>query len=79
MESPGGFQCASTQPDSSKDRIVMYVDVKDYGAVGDGIADDIGPFNTAISAAAGDIVQIPPGTYRINITVTAKLTLAGSG
>jgi polygalacturonase len=57
----------------------MYVDVKDYGAVGDGIADDIGPFNTAISAAAGDIVQIPPGTYRINITVTAKLTLAGSG
>jgi hypothetical protein len=37
-----GFQCASTQPDSSKDRIVMYVDVKDYGAVGDGIADDIG-------------------------------------
>lgn len=56
--------------------------VKDYGALGNGTADDLVPLQNAINAAAivGGIVFLPPGVYRISNTLTVKtgVTLSGS-
>lgn len=45
----------------------LRIDVKDYGAVGDGVADDSTPFADALAAfgASGGILYIPAGTYRV--------------
>lgn len=44
------------------------VNVKDprFGAVGDGVSDDRAPIQAAIDAAAGKVVVIPQGRYRIS-------------
>ena len=42
-----------------------WVDVRDHGAVGDGVTDDRAAFNAADVAAAGKSVVVPPGTYFI--------------
>lgn len=60
-----------------------YVNVKDYGAVGNGTTDDSTAFTNAIAAigASGGTVFIPAGTYNATISVTSKpgLRLLGSG
>lgn len=48
--------------------------VKDYGAVGDGVADDTTAVQTALSA--NGIVQVPAGRYRVTSQIQAP---AGSG
>jgi len=67
------------------------IDVKDFGAKGDGVTDDTAAINTAIAAAkklgAGAIVSLPPGRYRtasgkeksVRITHADGLTLQGEG
>jgi polygalacturonase len=43
-----------------------WVNVKDYGAVGDGIVNDQAAFQAAVDAMKdGGVVYIPPGTYRM--------------
>lgn len=45
-------------------RLQDYVSVKDFGAVGDGIADDTAAIQAALDASVnGGSVVIPPGTY----------------
>ncbi len=48
------------------------IDVRDYGAVGDGVTDDAAAIEAAIAAAmvTKACVEFPPGTYLINSTVT---------
>lgn len=67
---------------------VNQFNVKDYGAVGNGVADDATAIQNAIAAANastyGGIVYFPPGDYRINsgtgFTVsTASVMLMGAG
>jgi hypothetical protein len=41
------------------------VSVKDFGAVGDGKADDTAAFQRAVKAAGGKVIAIPPGRYVI--------------
>ncbi len=60
------------------------VSVTDFGAVGDGVADDTAAIQATITrvTAAGGIVHFPPGTYKILGTITiaaGKITLQGSG
>lgn len=43
----------------------LVVNVKDFGALGDGIANDFPAIQAALTAAAGKTLLIPPGTYRI--------------
>lgn len=47
-----------------------WVDVRDYGAVGDGVTDDADAFNAADDAANGRAVLVPEGQYYLSKTVT---------
>lgn len=48
-----------------------FVNVKDFGATGDGVTDDTSAVQDAIDslAVSGGVVNFPPGTYRIARTV----------
>jgi len=50
--------------------------VRDFGAVGDGVADDTAAVQKAIDSGAGDIV-FPRGTYRLTSTVRVELDRVG--
>ncbi|WP_299143201.1 glycosyl hydrolase family 28-related protein [uncultured Tateyamaria sp.] len=45
--------------------LVSLVDVRDFGAVGDGVTDDSDAFDAAIAAANGRTVLVPEGTFRL--------------
>jgi hypothetical protein len=67
-------QCAMSQPETA------VVNVRDFGAVGDGVADDTAAFQKAIEASAkkGLQVFVPPGRYRITKGLNlATQTLSG--
>ena len=59
--------------------------VKNYGAKGDGIADDAGAIAAVIAAVPrqGGIVYFPPGIYLLNSSIVVNgrtnLTLLGAG
>lgn len=58
------------------------VDVRAYGAVGDGVTDDTAAIQSAIdSSSAGTILYFPPGTYAITaqILINKSFTIAGAG
>ena len=42
------------------------LNVKDFGAKGDGFADDSTAFKSCLKAAEGNPVLVPPGTYAVN-------------
>ncbi len=47
-----------------------WVDVRDYGAVGDGVTDDVAAFEAADTAAAGKTVVVSPGVYFLGSHMT---------
>src|SRR5438105_438835 len=58
-----------------------WIDVRAYGAVGDGVVDDTSPVQSAITAAASvnGVVFIPIGTYlQTGLTVSGNVSLVGS-
>jgi hypothetical protein len=64
------------------DKLAEFVSVKDFGAVGDGVADDTAAIQAALdSLVSGGSVFLPIGTYRItaSIDITAGKTLRGNG
>jgi len=54
------------------------VSVKDFGAVGDGVADDTAAFNAAWAASTPNPVFVPAGSYAITGTVTGSFVTSGS-
>ncbi|MFT3912896.1 MAG: glycosyl hydrolase family 28-related protein [Anaeromyxobacteraceae bacterium] len=66
------------------DRFAEQVNVRDFGAIGDGVADDTGAFQAAYAAVRGNggTIVVPRGTYRMNLLVDAdrvRIEGAGSG
>ena len=57
-----------------------YVSVKDFGAVGDGVADDTTAIQDAISSGAKHLTFLP-GTYKLNgtINITSELSVSAKG
>lgn len=60
-----------------------FYNVVDYGAVGDGVTDNLTAFNSANTAAAstGGTIFIPPGVFMLggNWNVSANVTVQGAG
>lgn len=51
-----------------------FIDVKaDFGAVGDGIADDTAALSTAFASGLSQRFHMPSGTYKITLTETSSL------
>ncbi|MEO1424372.1 MAG: glycosyl hydrolase family 28-related protein [Pseudomonadota bacterium] len=59
--------------------LMDWVDVRDYGAVGDGVIDDRDAFAAADADAGGRDLLVPEGTYFIgsNLTLDAKVRFEG--
>ncbi|MEY4983368.1 MAG: hypothetical protein RIR62_1634 [Pseudomonadota bacterium] len=57
-----------------------WVDVRDYGARGDGVTDDTAAFLAADAAAGARLLVVSKGTYRIanHLTLNAKVRFEGS-
>ena len=61
-------------------QMIDLVDVKDYGAVGDGVTDDSAAFIAADNASNGRRVFVPAGTYFLdaNVTMDSQVTFEGT-
>lgn len=62
----------------------LVVNVKDHGAKGDGISDDLVAFQSAmaeVGVRGGGTLLLPPGTYNISsvVSVTDNVTISGYG
>ncbi|WP_171169098.1 glycosyl hydrolase family 28-related protein [Ruegeria sp. HKCCA0370] len=60
--------------------MISVVDVRDYGAIGDGVTDDSAAFEAADQAAGGRRVYVPQGTYHLaeNTSMTSEMDLEGT-
>ncbi|MHA3916230.1 glycosyl hydrolase family 28-related protein [Halovulum sp. GXIMD14793] len=60
--------------------LMDWIDVRDYGAIGDGITDDADAFETADAAAAGRDLVVPEGTYRLgrDVTILSRIRFEGT-
>lgn len=59
--------------------LIDMVDVRDYGAIGDGVHDDAPAFEAADTAANGRDVLVPQGTYRLSDSVTMQSSVRFDG
>lgn len=80
----GAFEAGSIETDEAIFSGSPWVDVKSFGAVGDGTTDDTSAFNNAIisvNSAGGGSVFVPPGEWRLGSTVNLKsnVFLTGAG
>jgi hypothetical protein len=62
----------STTARSLANRFADVVNVKDFGAVGDGDADDTAAIQAAINAGGNRSVYIPQGTYKVTDKITIQ-------
>ena len=62
------------------DKLRDVVSVKDFGAVGDGVADDTAAIQAALDAGQNKAVFVPPGTYLCTmLRIRTGTTLFGAG
>lgn len=61
-------------------KLMDWVDVRDFGAIGDGVADDAQAFEAADAASDGRDVIVPAGTYFLgkNITLLSRVRFEGT-
>jgi hypothetical protein len=58
---------------------INYIDIRDYGAKGDGLTDDSAALVSAINElnAKGGILRIPKGTFRIGMNIVPNIIRSG--
>lgn len=56
----------STTSRAAQDRTAEIINVKDYGAKGDGTTDDTTAIKAAMAAGVGKTVYLPAGTYKVS-------------
>jgi len=56
-----------------------WVSVKDFGAIGDGVADDTAAIQAAINYIPNGLVYFPSGTYKISASIQIKGSILGTG
>lgn len=71
---PGATGATGPQGATGAPSTEFAINVKDYGAVGDGATDDTLALNNAVTAAIGKDLWFPPGVY----TTTTGITLPAS-
>ncbi len=54
-----------------------WIDVRDFGAIGDGVADDTAAIQAALDTKPRSVF-FPAGTYRCNLTLPAGTNMVGS-
>ncbi len=59
--------------------IIATVDVRDYGAIGDGVTDDHAAFEAADTAAGGREIIVPAGTYLLGQSTTIQSRIRFEG
>lgn len=59
--------------------LLDWVDVRDYGARGDGVTDDRAAFLAADAAAGGGNIHVPAGTYRIGSSMSINHPIRFTG
>lgn len=62
-----------------QDSKIDVVDVRDFGAVGDGVINNVAAFEAADAAANGRSVLVPKGVYKLNSTVTINSEIRFQG
>ncbi|MCL1634893.1 right-handed parallel beta-helix repeat-containing protein [Luteimonas sp. SX5] len=75
LAAAGSAATASSYTLPSRQRGSTVRNVRNYGAVGNGVADDTAAFQAAINSlpSAGGTVEVPAGTYRIDAVTSVKL------
>lgn len=68
----------SSKAFQNADKLNDIVNVRDFGAVGNGIANDTDAFNAALASGAKNI-YFPPGTYRFDSKITYTFPNPSSG
>jgi hypothetical protein len=70
---------AATSPRLLRDKLAERVSVRDFGAVGDGVADDAPAFQAAVDAALE--IHVPAGHYRLAsvVQVRPRRRIVGAG
>nr|WP_170540547.1 glycosyl hydrolase family 28-related protein [Ruegeria arenilitoris] len=60
--------------------MISLVDVRDYGAIGDGVTDDSAAFEAADRAAGGRRIYVPQGTYHLaqDVGLDAEVDFEGT-
>lgn len=84
QEFVSGTTITSAWLNGVNDKLKSFVSVKDFGAVGDGSADDTAAINDALAAIpVGGGLRFPAGTYRVTsqivIPAGKRLALLGEG
>jgi hypothetical protein len=59
--------------------VIAMVDVRDYGAIGDGVTDDHAAFEAADTAAGGREIIVPAGTYFLGSSTTIQSRIRFEG
>jgi hypothetical protein len=62
----------STTARTLENRFADVVNVKDFGAVGNGVADDTAAIQAAINSNPGKTIYFPAGTYLVSSTIRVK-------
>lgn len=57
----------------------IYFNVKNYGAIGDGITDDTAAIQAALTAAGSGVVWFPVGRYLVTAPLTGNASFEGCG